>query len=102
MLSAARRGTESGAGIPMERCNPHAWRTPVVGDVALVCDVCEHRMDLAREVTAEVRADILREYRRQYGPIVGGHFEEALEAALAAARQRASGVNPESSGEGSA
>ena len=102
MLSAARRGTESGAGIPMERCNPHAWRTPVVGDTALVCDVCEHRMDLARDITAEVQADILREYRRHNGPIVGCHFEEALEAALAAARERALGVNPESSGEGSA
>ena len=75
----------------MERCNPHAWRTPVVGDAALVCDVCEHRMDLAREVTVELQAEILREYRRHYGPIVGGHFEEALEAALAAARQNASG-----------
>ena len=30
----------------------------------------------------------------------GGHFEEALEAALAAARERASGVSPESPGEG--
>ena len=102
MLSAARRGTESGAGIPMERCNSHAWRTPVVGDVALVCDVCEHRMDLACDITAEVKAEVLREYRRHSGPIVGGHFEEALEAALAAVRQRASSVNPESSGEGSA
>lgn len=86
----------------MERCNTHAWRTPVVGDAALVCDVCEHRMDLARDVTAEVKVEILREYRRHYGPIVGGHFEESLEAALAAARQRTLGVNPESLGEGSA
>ena len=58
----------------MEQCSPHAWRTPVVGDEALVCDVCESRLDLVRE------------YRRYNGPIVGGHFEEALEAALAAAR----------------
>ena len=86
----------------MERCNPHAWRTPVVGDTALVCDVCEHRMDLARDITSEVKAGILREYRRHNGPIVGGHFEEALEAALAVARQRTLGVNPELSGEGSA
>ena len=52
-------------------------------------------MDLARDVTAEVKAEILREYHRHYGPIVGGHFEEALEATLAAAREHASGVNPE-------
>lgn len=82
----------------MERCNPHAWRTPTVGDAALVCDVCEHRLDLVRDITSEVRAEIVREYRRYYGPIVGGHFEEALKAA----QERASSVNPKSSGEGSA
>ena len=86
----------------MERCSPHAWRTPTVGDEALVCDVCESRLDLVRDITAEVKAEIVREYRRHNGPIVGGHFEEALEAALAAARERASGVSPESPGEGSA
>ena len=86
----------------MERCSPHAWRTPAVDDDALVCDVCESRLDLVRDITAEVKAEIVREYRRHNGPIVGGHFEEALEAALAAARERASGVSPESSGEGSA
>ena len=86
----------------MERCSPHAWRTPVVGDEALVCDVCESRLDLARDITAEARAEMVREYRRHNGPIVGGHFEEALEAALAAARERASVVGPEeSSGDGS-
>ena len=74
----------------MERCSPHAWRTPEPGDAALVCDVCEHRLDLARDLTAELKAEILLEYRRHHGPIVGGHFEEALEASLAAARQRAS------------
>lgn len=72
----------------MERCSPHAWRTPAVGDEALVCDVCEHRLDLARDITAQVKAEIVREYRRHNGPIVGGHFEEALEAALKAARER--------------
>ena len=86
----------------MERCSPHAWRTPAVGDEALICDVCEHRLDLARDITAQVKAEIVREYRRHNGPIVGGHFEEALEAALAAARERVSGVGSESSGEGSA
>ena len=86
----------------MEQCNPHAWRTPAVGDETLVCDVCEHRFDLVRDLTAEVKSEILGEYRRHYGPIVGGHFEESLEAALAAARERASAVRPESSGEGSA
>ena len=86
----------------MERCSPHAWRTPAVGDEALVCDVCEHRLDLARDITAQVKVEIVREYRRHNGPIVGGYFEEALEAALAAARERASGVSPESSGERSA
>ena len=86
----------------MERCSPHAWRTPVVGDEALVCDVCESRLDLAREITAEAKAEIVREYRRHNGPIVGGHFEEALETALAAARERASGIRPESTREGSA
>ena len=30
----------------------------------------------------------MRDYRRHFGPIVSGHFEEALEAAAAAARQR--------------
>ena len=82
----------------MERCNPHAWRTPEVGDAALVCDICEHRLDLAHDITPAVQAEIVREYRRHNGPIVGGHFEEALEAALSAARERAS----ESSGVGSA
>ena len=86
----------------MERCSPHAWRTPAVGDEDLVCDVCESRLDLVRDITAEAKAEIVREYRRHNGPIVGGHFEEALEAALAAARERASGVSPESPGEGSA
>ena len=86
----------------MEQCSPHAWRTPVVGDEALVCDVCESRLDLVRDIAAEVKAEIVREYRRYNGPIVGGHFEEALEAALAAAQERASGVSPGSSEEGSA
>ena len=86
----------------MERCSPHAWRTPAVGDEALVCDVCESRLDLVRDITAAARAEIVREYRRHNGPIVGGHFEEALEAALAAARERASGVSSGSPGEGSA
>ncbi|MDE0391640.1 MAG: hypothetical protein OXI57_06165, partial [Rhodospirillales bacterium] len=68
----------------MERCSPHAWRTPVVGDPALVCDVCEHRLDLARDITPEVQADLLRDYRRHFGPIVSRNFEEALAAAGAA------------------
>ena len=56
----------------MERCNPHAWRTPEVGDEAIVCDVCEYRLDLARDITPEVQTEIVREYRRHFGPIVGG------------------------------
>ena len=76
----------------MERCSPHAWRTPMPGDEALVCDVCESGLDLAREITPELKAEVLREYRRHNGPIVGGHFEEALEAALAATRERAGGI----------
>ena len=75
----------------MERCSPHAWRTPAAGDSALVCDVCESRLDLVREITPAVQAGILRDYRRRCGPIVGRHFEEALEAALAEARRRAGG-----------
>ena len=86
----------------MERCNPHAWRTPVVGDTALVCDVCEHRLDLARDITPEVQADLLRDYRRHFGPIVSRNFEEALVAAVAAARHRAQADAPESVEEGSA
>ena len=86
----------------MERCSPHAWRTPAVGDEALVCDVCESPLDLVRDITAEAKVAIVLEYRRHNGPIVGGHFEKALEAALAAARERASGVSPGSPGEGSA
>ena len=70
----------------MERCSPHAWRTPAPGDRSLVCDVCEHRLDLASELTPGITADILRDYRRHFGPVVGRHFEEALEAALEAAR----------------
>lgn len=85
----------------MERCGPHAWRTPAVGDAALVCDVCEHRLDLASDITPEVQAEIVRKYRRHYGPIVGGHFEEALEAAVSAARRSAPVTGPDSSGEGS-
>ena len=73
----------------MERCSPHAWRTPEVGDLALACDVCECRLDLVRDITPEVQANIMRDYRRHFGSIVSGHFEEALEAAVAAARQRA-------------
>ena len=70
----------------MERCNPHAWRTPVVGDAALVCDACESRLDLAHDITPEVQADIVSDYRRHHGPIVGEHFQASLEAALAAVR----------------
>ena len=80
----------------MERCSPHAWRTPVVGDEALVCDVCESRLDLARDITPQAQADIVRDYRRHFGPIVSKHFEEALAAAVAAARHRAPVTNPES------
>ena len=83
----------------MERCNPHPWRTPAVGDAALVCDVCERRLDLARDITPEAQADIVRDYRRHFGPIVSKHFEEALAAAVAAARHRAPVIDPESSGE---
>ena len=73
----------------MERCRPHTWRTPSLGDAALVCDVCGYRLDLARDITPEVRADILGDYRRHCGPIVSRHFEEALQAAASEARQRA-------------
>lgn len=83
----------------MERCNPHPWRTPAVDDSALVCDVCGCRLDLARDITPEAQADIVRDYRRHFGPIVSKHFEEALAAAVAAARHRAPVVNPETSGE---
>ena len=72
----------------MERCSPHAWRTPGVVDLALACDVCECRLDLVRDIRPEVQANIMHDYRRHFGPIVSGHFEEALEAAVAAARQR--------------
>ena len=75
----------------MERCSPHAWRTPAIGDEALVCDVCETRLDLARDISPELQADILRDYRRHHGPIVGEHFQAALEAALAASRSAGTG-----------
>ena len=70
----------------MARCSPHEWRTPAVGDAALVCDVCEHRLDLANDIAPESQAEIVRDYRRRCGPLVGRHFEEALEAAVRAAR----------------
>lgn len=66
----------------MERCSPHAWRTPSPGDAALVC---ESRLDLVDDLVPEVQAEILRDYRRRCGPIVGRHFEEALAAAVTAA-----------------
>ena len=73
----------------MERCSPHPWRTPAVGDAALVWDMCEHRLDLVHEMTPEMQADVVRDYRRCCGPLVGRQFQEALEAAVTAARQRA-------------
>lgn len=88
----------------MAQCSPHAWRTPTVGDAALVCDICESRLDLARDLTPEAQANLLRDYRRHFGPIVSGNFEEALAAAVTAARQRAGGeraVENEVSEEGS-
>ena len=78
----------------MERCSPHAWRTPTVGDAALVCDVCESRLDLARDLTPEAQTSLMRDYRRHFGPIVSRHFEEALAAAVTAARQRAGAERP--------
>ena len=84
----------------MERCSPHAWRTPAAGDSALVCDVCEYRLDLARDLTPALQADLLRDYRRHFGPIVGTHFEEALEAAAGEARRRASREDPPAPGGG--
>ena len=86
----------------MERCSPHAWRTPVVGDAALVCDVCESRLDLAHDITPEVLEDILRNYRRYHGPVVGQHFQAALEAAVAAVQSDGSGRAPPPVEEGSA
>lgn len=70
----------------MERCSTHVWRTPTPGDASLVCDVCGHRLDLANDLKPEVMADILRDYRRHFGPIVGRHFEEALAVAVEAAQ----------------
>ena len=86
----------------MERCSPHAWRTPAVGDEALVCDVCETRLDLARDISPDVQTDIVRDYRRHHGPIVGEHFQTQLEAALAAARSDKPGLGPEGTEEGGA
>lgn len=88
----------------MTQCSPHAWRTPTVGDAALVCDVCESRLDLARDLTPEAQVNLMRDYRRHFGPIVSRHFEEALAAAVTAARQQAGAERPvenEVSGEGS-
>lgn len=70
----------------MERCSTHAWHTPAPGDASLVCDVCESRLDLASDLTPQIMADIVRDYRRHFGPIVGQHFEEALSVAVEAAR----------------
>ena len=86
----------------MERCSAHAWRTPAVGDEALVCDVCDARLDLARDITPEAQADVLRDYRRHHGPIVGEHFQAALEAALAAVRPEEPGRGPVRAKEGCA
>ncbi len=80
----------------MERCSVHEWRTPAAGDAALVCDLCESRLDLVRDITPQLRTDILRDYRRRCGPLVGRHFEEALVAALTEARRRAGGSPPPS------
>ena len=82
----------------MVPCGAHTWRTPAVGDAALVCDVCETRLDLVRDITPDVQANILRDYRRHYGPVEGGHFQKALEAAVAAAQRNVSGQDQESSG----
>lgn len=73
-------------GLPMARCSPHEWRTPAVADAALVCDVCECRLDLANDIAPAAQAEIVGDYRRRCGPLVGRHFEEALEAAVRAAR----------------
>ena len=78
----------------MERCSVHEWRTPATGDAALVCDLCESRLDLVRDIAPQLRTDILRDYRRRCGPLVGRHFEEALEAAVSEARRRAGDSPP--------
>jgi len=84
-----RGPTANGVIAMVARCGSHAWRTPTVGDKALVCDVCETRLDLARDIAPEVQAEILRDYRRDYGPIVSRHFEDALKAAVVAAQRHA-------------
>ena len=43
----------------MARCSPHEWRTPAVADAALVCDVCECRLDLANDIAPAAQAEIV-------------------------------------------
>ena len=65
----------------------------MLGSDVMVRQLLDGFLGALREVP-EVQAELLRDYRRHYGPIVSDHFQAALEAALEAAQSDGSGRSP--------
>ena len=77
------------ADVPPKRafCKPgkHRWATPAAGDEALRCERCPRALPLG-DLDAFHRGGIVNSMNRQLGPEGGAAFEEALTAAMRAAR----------------
>lgn len=76
------------AGRRTCRPNPHEWRTPQVGDDALLCTACGRAMNFVAEMTNNKYASIANAYRRRRGLAAGEAFGAALLAASMDAKAR--------------
>lgn len=77
------RPVDAGAGAPQrpERCTPHQWETPVIGDRVIRCSLCNAERSLVRLQARHV-AGMERVAKRNGRP----DFAAALRASLDAVR----------------
>lgn len=62
------------------RCRPCWWKTPKIGDDALECYECGHKLPMG-EISPPVWVHVLGGYERRHGPEATDDFRNALYAA---------------------
>ena len=70
-----------------DKCRPHSWKTPEIGDDNLECTECGRKIDLM-EISVNVRSSILNSIEIRRGPDPLDEFKAALTAAVDDRRTR--------------